>query len=61
MNTHITEFYEWFAKLGGSLSSFNDLDIASKPIPLLCNNLKSKSSEIKEKYNHKFKEYDVRN
>lgn len=61
MNEHINGFYEWFAKLGGSLSSFNDLDIANRPIPLLCNNLKSKASEIKEKYNHKFKEYNVRN
>ena len=56
MNTSTSNFYEWFAKLGGCLSSLKDIERTNKPVILLHNNLKGRASEIKEKYNYKFKQ-----
>ena len=51
LNSH--NFYNWFLSVGGELVNFSS-EIVEKT-PKKPANLKAKSQEIKEKYNHKFK------
>ena len=51
INSH--NFYNWFLSVGGELSNFSAVILEKTPRKHA--NLKSKSKEIKEKYNHKFK------
>lgn len=55
-NIKSLNFYNWFSNIGGELSNFkvDIVDSSVNKIPLIHANLKSRSSEIKEKYNYKF-------
>jgi len=55
-NLNSLNFYNWFLNIGGEMSNIK-VDIVESSvnrIPLIHANLKSRASEIKEKYNHKF-------
>lgn len=51
LNGH--NFYSWFLSVGGELSNFSSQIVEKTPVKRA--NLKNKSQEIKDKYNHKFK------
>lgn len=53
LNSH--NFYSWFLSAGGELYNFSSQIVEKTPVKRA--NLKSKSQEIKDKYNHKFKNY----
>lgn len=54
INSH--NFYNWFICIGGELSNFREdlVESSVNRIPLQHDNLRTKSQEIKDKYNHKF-------
>lgn len=55
-------FFNWFVNLGGETSKANyEVIIQSvNKIPLQTSSLKSRSQEIKEKYNHNFQSKNER-